>query len=74
MIVWYRTTRRERVGLYLLWRITKRSILAKAHHIAWRYTYLRVLWQALALIKGSVGGTLELTLLRSPVVRPLQRP
>ena len=56
--VWYRTTRRERVGLYLLWRITKRESLA-----------LYLLWQALALIKGSVGGPLELTLLRSPVVR-----
>ena len=63
MIVWYCTTRRERVGLYLRWRIAKRESLA-----------LYLLWQALALIKGSVGGPLELSLLRSPVVRPLQRP
>ena len=42
----------------MLWRITKRESLA-----------LYLLWQALALIKGSVGGPLELTLLRSPVVR-----
>ena len=33
---------------------------------------LYLLWQALALIKGSVGGPLELTLLRSPVVSLLQ--
>ena len=30
--------------------------------------------EALALIKGSVGGPLELTLLRSPVVPAAERP